>query len=100
MLTSYRRKVCNPGIKEKKKGGRVIFRGVQHGKIIRVGWIKNLLLKRFFYVNDLKHNLLSISQFCDNRHDYMFHKHQCIVNNNDETRLFTVIDQEIFTKLI
>jgi len=40
-------------------------------------------------VDGLRHNLLSISQFCDNGYDVMFDKTNCtIVNKNDNFIVF------------
>ena len=40
-------------------------------------------------VDGLRHNLLSISQFCDNGYDVMFDKTNCIVvNKNDNSIIF------------
>jgi len=40
-------------------------------------------------VDGLKHNLLSISQFCDNGYDVIFDKTNCtIVNRNDNSITF------------
>ncbi|KEH31445.1 transmembrane protein, putative [Medicago truncatula] len=56
-----------------KEGGTVGFGGNQNGKII----------------DGLRHNLLSISQFCDSGYDVMFDKTNCtIINKNDESIIF------------
>jgi len=60
-------------------GGTITFRGNQNGKITRVGKVSidpypstdNVL-----FVEDLKHNLLSISQLCNSGYSVSF--------NNDE----------------
>jgi len=40
-------------------------------------------------VDGLRHNLLSISQFCDNGYDVMFDKTNCtVVNKNDNSIIF------------
>ena len=40
-------------------------------------------------VDGLEHNLLSISQFCDNGYDVMFDKTNCtVVNKNDNFIVF------------
>ena len=40
-------------------------------------------------VDGLKHNLLSISQFCDNGYDVLFDKTSCtVVNKNDNSIIF------------
>ena len=40
-------------------------------------------------VDGLRHNLLSISQFCDSGYDVMFDKTNCtIINKNDKSIIF------------
>ncbi len=58
-------------------GGTVAFRGNQHGKIVGIGKVskKNATsIDNVFYVKGLKHNLLSISQFCDSGYSVTFDK--------------------------
>ena len=53
---------------KKKNGGYVTFRNNAKGKIISQGNIGNdisSLIENVLLVDGLKHNLLSISQFCD-----------------------------------
>ena len=60
-----------------KQGSKVIFRGKQQGKIIKVGWIgmKQLFfIKKVLVVDNIKHNLLIISQLCDLGCDAIFKK--------------------------
>jgi len=39
-------------------------------------------------VKDLEHNLLSISQLCDNGNSVIFDKDRCTVYQSDETKMF------------
>ena len=58
-------------------GGSIIFADNKKDKIIRVGNIGNSskpLIERVFLVEGLKHNLLSISQLCDNGFVVLFCK--------------------------
>ena len=75
-------------ILDAKDGGMVIFGDNSKGMIIGIGnigitlskYIKNILL-----VDSLKHNLLSISKFCDKGYKVIFESSFCIVTNpNDE----------------
>jgi len=68
-----------------KEGGTVRFRGNQTGKIIGTGTIGNssISINNVWLVDGLRHNLLSISQFCDNGYDVLFVKNNCIVINKD-----------------
>ncbi|KEH15233.1 hypothetical protein MTR_1684s0010 [Medicago truncatula] len=66
--------------------GNVKFGGDQPRKIIGIGTIGNssICISNVWLVDGLIHNLVSISQFCDNGYDVMFDKTNCtIVNKND-----------------
>jgi len=73
----------------KKEGGNVKFGGNQSGKIIGTGTIGNfsISINNVWLVDDLEHNLLSISQFCDNGYDVMFGKTNCTVINKDDNSI-------------
>ena len=74
------------------KGGTVAFGGNQQGHIAGIGKVgKNNLttIDNVFYVKGLKHNLLSISQFCDSGYSVTFNKDSCVIRNSDQTVLFT-----------
>lgn len=62
------------------------FGGNQIGKIIGTGTIGNssISINNVWLVDGLKHNLLSISQFCDNGYDVMFSKTNCTLVNKDD----------------
>ena len=67
------------------------FGGNQCGKIIGTGTIGNasISINNLWLVDGLKHNLLSISRFCDNGHDVLFDKTSCtVVNKNDNSIVF------------
>jgi len=69
----------------------VKFGGNQSGKIIGTGTIGNasISINNVWLVDGLKHNLLSISQFCDNGYDVLFDKTSCIgVNKDDNSIIF------------
>jgi len=69
-----------------KEGGTVGFGGNQTGKIIGTGQIGNssISINNVWLVDGLRHNLLSISQFCDNGYDVLFVKNNCTVINKDD----------------
>jgi len=74
-----------------KEGGTVGFGGIQIGKIIGFGTIGNssVSIKNVWLVDGLKHNLLSISQFCDNGYDVLFVKNNCtVINTHDQSIVF------------
>jgi len=69
LLKTYdRREVYVPHTLTMKEGGNVKFGGNQSGKIIGIGTIGNsfISINNVWLVDGLEHNLLSISQFCDN----------------------------------
>ncbi|CAJ2637412.1 unnamed protein product [Trifolium pratense] len=74
-----------------KEGGSVGFGGNQKGKIIGTSTVGNssLSINDVWLVDGLKHNLLSISQFCDNGYVVVFNKESCIVSKqSDNTIVF------------
>jgi len=72
-----------------ERRGNVKFGGNQSGKIIGTWTIGNssISINNVWLVDDLKHNLLSISQFCDNGYDVMFGKTNCTVINKDDNSI-------------
>jgi len=73
------------------EGGTVGFGGNQTGKIIGSGTIGNssISINNVVLVDGLKHNLLSISQFCDNGYDVLFVKNNCtVIKTIDQSIVF------------
>jgi len=71
----------------------VAFRGIGKRKISSIGklGIPSLAsIDNVLYVDGLKYNLLSISQFCDNGYIISFNKEKCIVKTRDDKSFFTV----------
>jgi len=68
-----------------KEWGDVKFGGNHSGKIIGTWTIGNssTSINNVWLVDGLEHNLLSISQFCDNGYDVLFEKANCTVINKD-----------------
>ena len=67
------------------------FGGNQSGKIIGTGTIGNssTSINNVWLVDGLEHNLLSISQFCDNGYDVLFEKPNCtVINKEDKSIVF------------
>ncbi|KAK2398040.1 putative mitochondrial protein [Trifolium repens] len=74
-----------------KEGGTVGFGGNQKGKITGTGTVGNssLSIKDVWLVDGLKHNLLSISQFCDSGFVVKFNKDACtVIRESDESVVF------------
>jgi len=46
-------------------------------------------INNFLLVEGFKHNLLSISQLCNNGSRVLFNKDQCIINKKYEIKLFS-----------
>ena len=69
-----------------KEGGTVGFGGNHNGKIIGMRTIGNssISINNVWFVDELRHNLLTISQFCDSGYDVMFDKSNCIVINKSD----------------
>ena len=49
--------------------------------------IGNVTIKHISLVDGLKHNLLSISQFCDKGFTVQFQKEQCLISNRKDEKL-------------
>ncbi|KAK2354920.1 putative mitochondrial protein [Trifolium repens] len=74
-----------------KEGGTVGFGGNQKGNITGTGTVGNfsLSIKDVWLVDGLKHNLLSISQFCDSGFVVKFNKDACtVIRESDESVVF------------
>ncbi|KAI3758667.1 hypothetical protein L6452_06238 [Arctium lappa] len=78
MLSSY---------KEKHGGGSMTFVDNKKGQIKGYGVIAkgDIDVNRVAYVDGLKHNLLSVSQLCDNGLDVMFKRQYCSLLKEDTT---------------
>ncbi len=74
-------------------GGTVGFRGNQYRQIVGIGKVgkkNSTSIDNVFLVKGLKHNLLSISQFCDSGYSVTFDKNKCEIRKLDQTVVFTV----------
>lgn len=85
--TSYDRikaYVQNPN--SKKEGGIAGFIGNQKRRIIGICTIANsyISINNVWLVEGLKHNILSISQFCNSGYEVMFNKNNCIIMNESD----------------
>ena len=65
----------------KRKGGNVSFGDDSSAKILGKGVVeigrKNVKAKNFILVEDLKHNLLSVSKMCDQGYTLTFDSQRC-----------------------
>ena len=75
-----------------QNGGNVSFRDNSRGKIIAIGNVGNVsstLIENVCLVENLKHNLLRISQLCDKGYKVIFYKTRCVIENAcDDNILF------------
>jgi len=87
LLTTHAGEKCMFPTLEMKEGRTVGFGGNQTGKIIGIGTIGNssIFINNVWFVDGLRHNLLSIIQFSDNGYEVMFDKSSCtVINKNDQ----------------
>lgn len=69
-----------------KKGGCVSFANNKKGRIMGIGNIGNNsspIIEEILLVDNLKHNLLSISQLCDKGFTVIFRKNNCLIIKDD-----------------
>jgi hypothetical protein len=75
----------------KKMGGNVGFGDDSSTKILGKGTInlgsENVKVRRVLLVEDLKHNLLSLSKICDQGYTLMFDSRKCKIRENNSGRL-------------
>jgi len=73
-------------------GGTITFIRNKKGQITKVGKIgihPYPPIDNFLFFKWLKHNLLSISQLCDNGYDVFFNKDECIIQNKNVSLLYS-----------
>jgi len=71
----------------RKERGYVSYGDNNQGKILGKGVGENpstTTIKDVMLVDGLKHNLLSMSQFCDNGFTITFNTQCCIIEHNDD----------------
>ena len=75
---------------ERKEGGLVTFGDNGKGKILGHGKIKitpSTFIENVLLVDNLKHNLLSISQLCDKGFKVIFESSMCLVSNSFDSSI-------------
>ena len=84
---------------KKKEGGSVTFGDNSQGKIIGIGNVgkKNFTLSNVLLVKGLKHNLISISQLCDNGFSIKFAPVSCEVLNKGELVFTALRSSNVYT---
>jgi hypothetical protein len=75
----------------KRKGGNVAFGDDSYAKILEEGIVeigrKNVKEKNVLLVEDLNHNLLSVSKMCDQGYTLTFDSRKCKIRENNSGRL-------------
>ena len=75
----------------KRKGGNVAFGDDSSAKILGEGVVelgsKNVKANNVLLVEDLKHNLLSVSKMCDQGYTLMFDSQRCKIKEESSGRL-------------
>jgi len=83
------------------EGGTVIFGDDAKDKIIGIGNVKlgtSPLIENVVLVDDLKHNLLSVSQLCDKGFDVIFDNVVCKVIDRQSTHVyFSIFVKAMYT---
>jgi hypothetical protein len=81
----------NKFVSLKRKGGNVAFGDNSSAKILGKGVVKlgseNVKVKNVLLVEDLKHNLLSVSKMCDQGYTLTFDSRRCKIREEDSGRL-------------
>ena len=64
-------------------GPQVVFGDNSKGKTKGIGTVHrgNIMISDVYFVEGLKHNLLSISQFCDKGFEVIFSSDYCYIND-------------------
>jgi hypothetical protein len=75
----------------KERNGSVSFENDNSAKIIGEGIVqirnKNKKTQNFLLVEDMKHNLLSVSQMCDQGHKVTFDSQKCEIRREGSGKL-------------
>ena len=82
---------------EKKNGGNVTFGDSKTGKIRGIGEISiddDVLVKNILFVDGLHHNLISVSQLCDNKMIVEFTRIGCNILD-EETRKVLLVGKRV-----
>ena len=58
------------------------------GRIIGIGQVgESPSIENVFYVQGLQHNLMSVSQLCDNGYDVLFTKSKCLLREENTSKI-------------
>jgi hypothetical protein len=75
----------------KNKGGNVVFGDDSSTKILGKGTVnlgsENVKAGKFLLVEDLKHNILTVSKMCDQGYTLVFDSRKCKIRENNTGKL-------------
>lgn len=79
----------------KKNSGQVTFGDNAKGKILGFGDVGNgsTLIENVLLVDNLKHNLLSVSQLCDKGYRVSLESSRCVIENACNNEVMYIGDQ-------
>ena len=87
-----------------EKGGDVSFRDNKKGKILEIGNVSKVsstIIENVCFVENLKHNLISISQLCDKACKVIFYNQNVLLRMHVMGKFCLLeIDVVMFTQLI
>ena len=73
-----------------KRGGTIMFGDNNKGQVIRIGIVSinsKPIIDNVLLVENLKYNLLSISQLCDKNYKIVFEKDSCMIYDSNMSSL-------------
>ena len=76
-----------------ENGGDGSFRDNSKGKILgigNVGKVSSTVIENVCLVENLKHNLISISQLCDKGYKVIFDKFSCVIENSCDGKILFI----------
>ena len=86
-----------------ENGGDVSFRDNSKEKIFGIGNIGKVsltLIVNVCLVENLKHNLISISQLCDKGYKVIFDKTRCVIENACDSKVLFVGNRCVYLPMI
>ena len=85
-----------PSFTKIKNGGDVSFGDNSKGKILgigNVGKVSSTLIENVCLVENLNHNLISISQLCDKGYKVVFDKSRCVIENACDGKILFIVNR-------
>ena len=82
-----------PSFTKIKNGGDISFGDNSKGKILGIGNVSKIsstLIENVCLIENLKHNLISISQLCDKGYKVAFDKSRCVIENACDSKILFI----------